>query len=39
MRGEEGAILDEQPLSVLTGRDLGQIATDQDRVWTGCDGG
>jgi bifunctional non-homologous end joining protein LigD len=37
--GEEGEIVDEQPLSVLTGRDLGQIAADQDRVWTGCEGG
>src|SRR5262249_970737 len=29
----EGDILDEMPLSVLTGRTLEEIAADRDRVW------
>lgn len=34
---EEGDILEEQPLSVVSGRDLSEIAGDADRVW-GADG-
>lgn len=30
---EQGDILEEEPLSVTTGRDLDEIAADQDRVW------
>jgi bifunctional non-homologous end joining protein LigD len=36
---EEGEIVDQRPLSVLTDRNLEQIAADHDRVWTGCGGG
>lgn len=35
---DKGEIIDRQPLSILTRRDLQQIAADQDRVWTGCGG-
>jgi bifunctional non-homologous end joining protein LigD len=39
-RWEQSAeIVDEEPLSVLTKRNLDQIAADRDRVWTGCDSG
>jgi len=34
--GEEGEIVDQRPLSVLTRRDLQRIAADRDRVWPGC---
>jgi bifunctional non-homologous end joining protein LigD len=36
---EEVEVVDDKPLSVLTGRSLEQITTDRDRVWTGCDNG
>jgi bifunctional non-homologous end joining protein LigD len=32
-RGPEARVVDEHPNSVATGRDLGEIAADQDRVW------
>jgi bifunctional non-homologous end joining protein LigD len=36
---DEGEVIDQRPLSVLTRRDLRQIASDRDRVWSGCGGG
>ncbi|MFP4222978.1 MAG: DNA ligase D [Phycisphaeraceae bacterium] len=33
--GEGDAVLDEQPLSVKSGRDLDRIAADRDLVWNG----
>jgi bifunctional non-homologous end joining protein LigD len=35
---EESEIIHRQPLSVLTRRDLKQIAAARDRVWSGCGG-
>lgn len=33
-RGSEDALLDERPLSVASGRSLGEIADDRNRVWS-----
>jgi bifunctional non-homologous end joining protein LigD len=35
---DAGEIITQQPLSVLTRRDLKQIAAARDRVWLGCGG-